>query len=189
MTNDRVRVLLIVAMALAAIQFLLIPWIQYRSELREEVQALTKRLDRSESVLKNKDELKALSQKLEATSGPILQFIPAPENEEAFRLVMQQSVSSMVGESGSTLSVFDWAFSGEVEGTDIRFVRARITVVGDVAPLAKLQTLLDLRLSNAVIRDWSLVAEREVARGALSRSSFNAVIDFHYGSPAPGVKP
>jgi hypothetical protein len=189
MTNDRVRVLLIVAMALAAIQFLLIPWIQYRSELREEVQALTKRLDRSESVLKNKDELKASSQKLEATSGPILQFIPAPENEEAFRLVMQQSVSSMVGESGSTLSVFDWAFSGAVEGTDIRFVRARMTVIGDAPSLAKLQTLLDVRLANAVVRDWSLVAEGEVARGALSRSYFNAVIDFHYELPASGVKP
>jgi hypothetical protein len=188
MTNNRARALMFVAVALGTIQFLLLPWIQFRSELRDEVQALTKRLDRSEAVLNNKDEMQALSQKLQTTSGPILQLIPAPENEEAFRLAMQQRVSSMVGESGSTLSVFDWAFSGEIEGTDMRFVRSRITVAGDVASLAKLQALLDVRFPNAVIRDWSLIAEQEVARGQQFKASLSAVIDFHFIRPVSGVR-
>jgi hypothetical protein len=187
MSDSRVRTLLYVALALAAIQFLVVPAVQFRSELRDEVATLTKRLDRSEAVLKNKTQLQETSLRLQSSSAAVLQLIPRPADEDAFRLTTQQSISAMVGETGSTMSVFDWAFGGTVEGTDIRFVRSRMTITGEISSLAKLQALLDARVSNAVIRDWSLIAEREVGRGVPAKSSLNAVIDFHYRSAVPGA--
>ena len=189
MSNPRVRILLYVALVLAGIQFLILPSIQFRSDLRDEVLTLTKRLDRSEAVLNNKAQLQQRSADLESSSAAVLQLIPSPPNEDAFRLATQQSVTALVSETGSTLSVFDWAFGGEVDGTSVRFVRSRITVSGDIDSLAKFQSLVDTRMSNAVVREWSLIAERDVVRGAAAKSALNAVIDFHYRTLSPESAP
>lgn len=189
MIDARVRVLLYVALFLAGIQFLILPSIEFRSNLRDEVLILTNRIDRAEAVLNNKAQLEQISADLERSSAAVLQLIPSPPNEDAFRLTTQQMVTSMVLETGSTLSVFDWAFGGEVEGTEIRFVRSRITVSGDVSSLAKFQSLLDARSSNALVREWSLIAERDVVRGTPAKAALNAVIDFHYRVKSSGSVP
>jgi uncharacterized membrane protein affecting hemolysin expression len=54
MDESRRNTLIAVALVLAVLQFLVVPWIASQSEARERLQVLTNRLVRSQAVLENK---------------------------------------------------------------------------------------------------------------------------------------
>jgi hypothetical protein len=179
--NDpRLRWLAFVALFLAVIRFFLLPLIEFRSELRNETEVLTRRLDRSEAVLKNSSQIKEIESKLEQSFVSTQALIPRFDGVEPFRLSTQQSVALVVTETATSLTLFDWAFEDAVPSSKLRFSRARIIISGEMSSIARLQSIIGSRFPNAVVREWSVVPEGEAKRAQAIKASLTSTIDFYY---------
>lgn len=184
MDAERRRVLIGALVVLASLRFLILPWIDQQTESREQLEVLTKRLDRSTGVVLNRGAITDALSRLEKANTVDRQLFPQAVGAEAFRLDAQQRVTRIVDGQGLQIEVFDWILDGQPDASGLGFVRGRIFFKGDLRKLAFLIGSLEGELPNMVIREALYGFEYPVSGNGEHRTQITLIADFHFRSKA-----
>lgn len=152
MSNDRNRVLLILALVLAIARFIMIPWIDQQTERRDNLRVLTQRLNRSEGLLQSQAEILKDFAVLTEMKQKVQSRYPIVSTPEAYRIQAQQEVSTLAAEYGLSVTLFDFILEGEHPESNLRFVRAQVRVEGGLDAVARLHGEIEGRMKNASVR-------------------------------------
>lgn len=184
MSNPRTRALLLVVAVLAGLRFVLVPWLDAQGQKREEVQVLTQRLDRSESLLANKALIKESDKSLGARLSAVRARFPIHSSAETFRLDMQPRIGEIASLNGMTINVFTWVLDGEVEKSELRFVRARVQLTGSMRALADFQGQLEGDLPNLLVREVAVAATSAGAMPGDALGTLTLTADLYFRASA-----
>lgn len=190
MNASRNRLLLGVALALAAVKFLLMPWIEAQSASRESLQVLSRRLDRSEGVIRNREDIRLAVKQIDASTRDARAIFPASPDAETFRLESQRQASAIATAAGGvSVKVFEWVLDGEAGDARLAFSRARLQLDGQFRQLVLAQSRLESQLPHVVLRQLNFVAPSPIDQPNESQSTLTLVIDFYYRPTRPTGKP
>lgn len=180
MDASRKRLLIALALSLAAIRFLVMPWIAFQDDVRDQLAVLTNRLDRSTGVVLNREAITNTLARLEKANATDRSRFPVSDDAESFRLEAQQRVTGVVEAKTLRIDVFDWVFDGAADASGLGFVRGRIHIKGDMRTLAFLLGSLEGELPNMVVREALYSFENPVTGSGEFRATMTLVADFHY---------
>lgn len=186
--ESRYRNLLAVAAVLAALRFVLIPWLDLQAEQHDRVQVLTQRLDRAEGVVENREAIKQAVQSIEKQVADLRQRFPTNAQGSAFRLDTQQQVGASVRGAGLTLRSFEWILDGEATDAKLGYARARLQVEGEVRILANWLAIFEAQSPHVAIRELNFLARNPVTGADGFRGSVSIVADV-YRRPLLGGAP
>lgn len=163
MNEPRYRVLLVLALALAGLRFLVIPWLEHQGERRDALQVLTQRLDRSEGLVEARDTILKQSSTLTAAAQAARARYPVALNSDEFRLLAQQQFSMLAEGSGINITVFDVLLEGEQKEANLKFVRVRLQFEGALNRLARFHGEIEGRMPNALLQSLRVDASYPIA--------------------------
>lgn len=180
MDPARRNILVGLALALAAVRFLVLPWIEAQGDSREQLEVLTNRLDRSTGVVMNRGAITEALARLEKSNAGDRSRFPQSESAESFRLESQQKVTGIITTKNLQIDVFDWILDGPVDPTGLGFVRGRVFLKGDARALGLMLGALEGELPNMVVREAIFGFENRVFSKGEYRANMTLVADFHY---------
>ncbi len=180
MSQQRLQILAFVAIALAAIRFLVLPWIDSQNATRDELSVLTKRLDRATGVVESRQNIEKSLAAIEKDVAKINQRFPSAETPEAFRLQTQQAVRELATSGEVSQDLFGWVLEGDVEKARLKYVRARMQFGGDIEMIARMHGKLESRFPNALIREVTITSPSPIGKEDESYVTMTLVTDFHF---------
>jgi len=184
MSVDRRRWLIGLLFALLAIKFGVLPWVDSQGDAREQLDVLTKRLDRSTGVVLNRAAITTSLSVLEKANAADRARFPESVNVESFRLEAQQRVTALVQSQALQVEAFDWVLDEPPRGSELGLVRGRIVVRGDMRTLASLLGTLEGELPNMVVREVSYNMENPAGGPFGNRAIMTHVADFYFRGKA-----
>jgi hypothetical protein len=181
----RNQLLLAVAAALAAIRFLIVPWIDWQSEQHDALAVLTQRLDRAAGVVENRVAIDKAVVDVEKKTLALRSRFPSEPDTETFRLQSQQQISAIASEFGLNVRVFEWVLDGEDASARLSHSRARVQIEGPARALAQCQAALETRMTNLAVREV-LLSFRNPSTTPDEQGALTIVVDL-YRRPVAGV--
>lgn len=189
MNAARNRALLVLAVALAVIKFLLMPWFEQQADAIDRLSVLTKRLDRAEGVIANRVAIEKAVAETESSVRLARQRFPDGGDVQSFQIAVQQSVSAVASESGLVIKLFEWVVQGDAKNARLAYTRARIQLDGGFRQLATLQATLESRYPHMFVREISLTAPSMISAPDESPVSLTIIADFYYRPQAAAGGP
>lgn len=184
MGDERNRWLMGLAMGLAAIKFILMPWAESQTEGRQALQVLTQRLDRSVGVVQNREAILKSHAALSQSIGAARDRFPEVESVEKFRLQTQTQVGQMMSSRALNTLLFDWILEGKVEEANLRFVRTRFQAQGELRAISDLQAEFEGSFPNLIIREVRLMTSVPVKEVDEYGGNITFVADFYFREKA-----
>ncbi len=180
MNSVRNRWLLGIAAVLAAVRFIIIPWIDFQAVEAEKLAVLTKRLDRATGVVQNQQLIaKTLAQVKSSTLKARARF-PQAEDRQSFRLSAQQEVSDLIGAAGLNVKLFEWVMDGRAEDAHLEYSRARIQIEGALRQVVSTQAALEGKFPNMFVRELTVTSGTRISAPDDSLVYMILVVDFYY---------
>jgi hypothetical protein len=161
-TDSRTRSLLIVLAALLLVRFGVVPWLDHQAEMRDALEVLSRRVERSTLVLNNRDLILKTEKSLEAAASAGRKRFSAYPDAAAFKLEIQPAIEQLAAANSVTLVSFSWMLDGEVPDSSLRFARARIQFSGSPRALAGLHADLDGKFPALNTRELALSIPRGI---------------------------
>jgi hypothetical protein len=178
--SSRYRTLLAVAAVLAALRFLVVPWIQAQSDARDRLQVLSKRLDRSVGVLQNEQAIRKAAAQLEAALQQARDRFPTSASLESFRLENQQRLGAVVSSGGSRVALFDWVMEGAVPGSGLAYSRMRFQVEGALRDIVRVHGDIEGSLPNLVLRELQISVASPAGSLGENTATMTVVADLYH---------
>ncbi len=183
MNEPRYRVLLALALALAGLRFLVVPWLEHQGERRDALQVLTQRLDRSEGLVEARDTILKQSSTLTAAAQAARTRYPVALNSDEFRLLAQQQFSALAQDSGIIITVFDVLLEGEQKEANLKFVRVRLQVEGALNRLARFHGEIEGRMPHALLQSLRIDSSMPIAEPGDPTVQGSLTADLYYAPP------
>ena len=180
MADSRRRLLVGLVAVLAGLRFVVVPWIAAQNEQREGLEALTRRLDRSEGVVRNRSAIEATQKQLAARAEALRAQFPAAANPDEFRLAEQRRIGELARRLGVTVQVFDWILEGEDTAAGLKFGRARVNLEGPLPSLIRAHAALESGSPNGFVRDLRLNLAAPADGPSTVRATASLVIDLYF---------
>jgi len=182
----RNRVLLGVAAFLAALRFIVAPWIDSQADEVEQLSVLTKRLDRATGVVQNRQAIAKALAEVEASTLELRKRFPQAENRQAFRLSSQQAISEAIGAAGLNVKLFEWVMDGRAEEARMEYSRARIQLEGGFRQIVAAQAQLETKFPNMFVRELAVTTGTQISAPDDSLVYMSMVVDLYYRPTAGG---
>ena len=180
MNSLRNRWLLGIAAALAAVRFVIIPWLDFQAAEAEELAVLTKRLDRATGVVQNRQLIAKTLAEVESSTLEARARFPQAQNRQSFRLAAQQEVSEAIGAAGLNVKLFEWVMDGRSEDARMEYSRARIQIEGGLRQVVATQAALEGKFPNMFVRDLAVTTGTRISAPDDSLVYMSLVVDFYY---------
>lgn len=180
MNDARVRLLVTIVAALAALRFIVVPWMSAQNEKREQLQVLTQRLDRSEGVVQNREAIAAARKALGARAESLRGRFPQAPGADAFRLDAQRRIGELARSAGVELEIFDWILEGENADAQLAYGRARLALEGPLRNVVRLHAELEGSSPNAAVRDVQLTLRAPAAGPGDIPANATMIVDLYY---------
>lgn len=156
--DNRLRLLLLALVAVLGLRFAFVPWLGWLDEKRQELQVLTDRLERSDSVLANEKAIRQALATHEKHASALRARFPAKVLPGDYRIKVQQAIGEMAAANNLVLQSFEWVLESEVDRSGLQHVRARLTLSGAPRGLAAMHAKLDSEYPNLIIQEVSFGA-------------------------------
>ena len=180
MAETRSKVLLGVVGVLALLRLAVVPWVAAQNEQREALEVLTRRLDRSEGVVRNRAAIEAARATLRARAAAIGERFPAVGSPDQFRLAEQRRIGELAQRLGVAVQVFDWILEGEDAPAGLRYGRARVNLEGPLLNLIRAHAALESDSPNAFVRELNLNLNAPAIGPTEVRGSVSLVVDLYF---------
>lgn len=195
MVDSRVRTLLVLAAALAALRFAVVPWMQQQVEQRQQLEVLTQRLDRSMAVVQNAAAMQAARGRVVETTEAARAPFPLVSDRDRFRLDAQRMLAGIAQRGGATVTLFDWVVDGEAPQAGMAYGRVNASLSGPLDRLVAIHGALEAEMPFAAVREVRV----DLARGAMpglgkDPATLALVVDLYFRpqvvpAPAPVASP
>lgn len=190
MGDARVRWLLGLALVLAALRFVVVPWTQSQVEQRQQLEVLTKRLDRSASVVANADAIRAAQGKVTAATAIVRQRFPKVVDKDDFRLEAQRMLAGIASRGGAKVVLFDWVVDGDAPQAGLAYGRVNARIEGPFDSLVSVHGQIEAEMPFAAVREVTLAFTQDGVSGLSSGTIMVAlVMDLYYQPAAPVPAP
>jgi len=193
--DSRVRTLLVLAAALAALRFAVVPWMQQQVEQRQQLEVLTQRLDRSMAVVQNAAAMQAARGRVVETTEAARAPFPLVSDRDRFRLDAQRMLAGIAQRGGATVTLFDWVVDGEAPQAGMAYGRVNASLSGPLDRLVAIHGALEAEMPFAAVREVRV----DLARGAMpglgkDPATLALVVDLYFRpqvvpAPAPVASP
>ena len=180
MDAARKQLLIGLALSLAAIRFVVLPWLEAQDDMSERLEVVTNRLDRSAGVVLNRGAITESLARLERANNGDRPRFPRAEDAQSYRLEAQQRVTAVVEAQGMRIDVFEWVLDSSADTTGFGFVRGRVYFKADMRSLALLLGALEGEIPNMVIREATYTFDNPVTSSGDFRANLVVVADFHF---------
>jgi hypothetical protein len=153
MDNAKKNMLLAVLGLLLAIKFVVQPWLAYLDEQQQELQTLTKKLNRSEALLQVQAEVEANEQALKEQTQQLLQTIALAKDAAAYRIEFQQQLQMMLESYQVQLVLFEWLSDSELNAFSASRGRVSLRLKGSVADIARSHVAMEQQMKHITFSD------------------------------------
>jgi hypothetical protein len=183
--DARVRWLLGLALVLAALRFVVVPWTQSQVEQRQQLEVLTKRLDRSASVVANADAIRAAQGKVSAATAIVRKRFPQVADKDGFRLDAQRTLAGIASRGGAKVVLFDWVVDGDAPQAGLAYGRVNARIEGPFDSLVSVHGQIEAEMPFAAVREVTLDFTQDGVSGLSSGTTTVAlVMDLYYQQAA-----
>ena len=165
-------------MALIAIKFLILPWLEYLESQKQELQTLTKKLTRSEALLIVKEQVVANEQAIRQMSKDLLQGVAVTKDAASYRVEFQQQLQSTVESYGVQLVLFEWLSDEDLSTFSVTRARLSIRLKGSVGDVARANVAIERQMPHVQIKDLKATWQGELQ--ASHQVELAALIDVDY---------
>jgi len=179
--DARVRWLLGLALVLAALRFIVVPWTQSQVERRQQLEVLTRRLDRSAGVVANADAIRGALGKVTASTAIVRQ-----------RLEAQRMLAGIASRGGAKVVLFDWVVDGDAPQAGLAYGRVNARIEGPFDSLVSVHGQIEAEMPFAAVREVTLDFTQDGVSGLSSGTTMVAlVMDLYYqpAAPVPATSP
>lgn len=183
MGNERTKKLIGLLLILAVARFGLMPWIESQAEMRAQVQIQTRRLERSETLVLNKQLIESTDKSMTTRMTALDARFPVHGSTESFRLDAQPRIGEIASLNGMTVNVFSWVLDGEVREAGLRFARARIQLTGPLRALASFQGQMEGEMPNLIVREVALATNTSGVMPSDVLGTLTLTVDLYFRSP------
>jgi hypothetical protein len=101
------------AVGLAALKFLLLPWVEIQNESRLALEVLTQRLDRSIGVIQNRERIIKSEGELREADLKNFERFPTFSSLESMKLDAQVKIGGVAQSHDLRAGLFEWVLSGD----------------------------------------------------------------------------
>jgi hypothetical protein len=182
MASTRNTWLLGIAVLLAVVRFIALPWVHAQAEARERLQVLTQRLDRSVGLQQNREAILGARKTFETATASARRRFPAPRTAEAFHLESQRRIGALVTASGLQLALFDWLLDGRIEDAGLAYARTRFQVEGPLRDVVRVHGELEGNLPFMAVREVQLNLVNAAPRLDDTRATMTIVADLYFSA-------
>ena len=170
-----------VALVLACIRFIVVPWSQSQVEQRQQLEVLTQRLDRSVGVVANAQAIRTAQNKVAEASKAALAPYPVVADRDRFRLDAQRQLAAIAGRGGAKVVLFDWVLDGEAESAGLSYGRVNASLAGPIDRLVAVHGQVEGEMPFAMVREVKVDFGREGVGGLSDRpATLGLVVDLYY---------
>ncbi|RUO56266.1 hypothetical protein [Pseudidiomarina homiensis] len=148
--------LLLIAGVLAAIQFMIVPLMEYQDQEHTELRLLEQRLSRSEQLLENQQKVAELAEQVKSNEAQLLEAIPVATDRTVFRIDLQSEIQRVAREHSLRLEEFNWLTESQAVSDTVQVQRAKIRLSGAVSQLAEAHLVMTQQLPSIRYVDFSL---------------------------------
>jgi hypothetical protein len=181
---DRRRALIGILLALAAVRFLILPWIESQGDARDRLEVLTNRLDRSLGVVLNREAIRSSRQELEKANAAERSKFPESKDVSNFQLEAQQRVTGIIQSRTLQVEAFDWILNEPPGPNGFGYIRCRLLVRGDQRALAFLLGELEGNSPNISVREATFNFESPARGPVEAKTLMTLIADFYFrGKP------
>lgn len=178
MNQTKKNLLLAVLAILLAVKFVIQPWLEYLEEQKQELQTLTKKLNRSESLLLVQAEVEANEQRLQQVSDQLLQGVASASDAAAYRIQFQQQLQTMMESHNVQLVLFEWLSDAELHSFSVSRGRLSLRLKGNLADVAKAHLAIEVQLPYVHIRDLKANWQGPLQPGQVIELAALAEVDY-----------
>ena len=189
MGDSRVRWLLGLALVLAAMRFVVVPWAESQVEQRQQLEVLTQRLDRSASVVASSKDLLAAQGKAATATEAARKPYPVVADAEQFRLEAQRTLSGIAGRGGVKVVLFDWVLDGDAPKAGLAYGRINASLEGPLDSIVAVHGQIEAEMPYAAVREVKLEFGRESSDGLSAMGTTLALVMDLYYRPAAAAPP
>lgn len=175
--NNRVRLLLGLAAALAVLRFVAVPWVESQASVHERLFAVTRQLDRAEAIVAAGSSLQARRDELDAVVRELAGRAPMANPGSEHRVLVQRELRAAVEAAGLELKVFEWVLDGTAEAAGLAFGRVRMQIEGPLRNVAQAHVDIEAGFPNVFIRDMSV----NVRRGTVASATMQLDLFYRRG--------
>jgi hypothetical protein len=169
MLNNK-PLLLGIILLLAGLRFIIVPWMDYQDEQKQQLETLTKRLVRSEALVEFRTELTEQKQLQDTAVTRLLADLQQSPSTEQYQLEFQQQMQQLLESNNVSLLLFDWLSDTDLKAFNAHRARVSLRFEGTIADIVKTHLLLEQKYPSLLIRDLNTSW-----RGGLSKESRVAV--------------
>ena len=176
--NNRVRILMGLAGALAIARFILVPWLGAQADMSDRLYAVTRQLDRAEAVVAAGPDLQARRDSLAKTVAELVARAPQAESGSEHRVQVQRQLRAAVESAGLKVQLFEWVFDGENAPTGLAFGRVRMQLEGTLREIAEAHVMIEAGLPNVFVRSLAVNVRNRGNRGSAAGATLE--LDLYY---------
>lgn len=165
MLQNKPLLLGIVALLLF-VRFVAVPLQQHQQALHQQLDALTKRLQRSEALLQQQQQLELHQAEQQQQLSQILKPFPVVSSSSQYRLQLQQQLQQLAAAQGASVTFFDWLSDTPLQVFNMQRGRISLRIKGTAANVMLLQAQIEQQFPHFMLRDL-----RSSWRGDLNQRS------------------
>lgn len=153
---------------LALIRFVLLPLHQHQQVLYQQLESLNKRLQRSEALVQQQQQLQLLQSEQKQQLTVLLQPFPKVSSSSQYRLQLQQQLQQLAAGHGAAVTFFDWLSDAPLQVFNIQRARISLRITGPAANVMQAHAMIEQQYPHFIQRDlrgsWrgSLTPQSEV---------------------------
>ena len=176
--NSRARLMLGLALTLAIMRFVVVPWVAAQEGKHDQLFAITRQLDRAEAVVEVGSELTARRGAMAAAVSELAARAPLANPGSEHQLQVQRELRAVVESAGLQLQVFEWVLDGEAEAAGLVFGRVRLQLEGQLRNLADAHVGIEAGFPHVFVRDVVVNIRRGGQLSSVANATFE--IDLYY---------
>ena len=145
--------LLAIVAVLALLRFVVVPLQQQQQDLYQQLEVLSKRLQRSESLLQQQEQLQSSYTAAQQQLEKLLQPFPVVASGSQYRLTLQQQLQQLASANNASVTFFDWVSDTPLPVFNLQRGRVTLRIRGTAANVMQLHAQIEQQFPHFISRD------------------------------------
>lgn len=175
------KLLLSIIAALAFLRFVWVPWLAHLEEKQGELQTLTRRVERSITLVQQRELLTENHSHAQNDVSEVLKAFPLVADKGQYALNVQRELQALAEQNQVTISLFDWVSDTPLSVFDLQRGRLTVRLEGEVAHLIQMQSAIERNFSNFIVREFRGSWRTNLTAGAMAEWSMQLDADYRLG--------
>jgi len=152
LTSVNRQILLILLAVLLVVKFAIVPWAEWQDEQHAELLTKAKKLQRSESLLLVRDEVRTQAEASGQQWQAALERFPQTADAQTIRLEMMQQIQQELAALQVKVNLFDWLAEEDLQVEGLKRASINLTLEGTLPNLTLAHLKLESGFPNMVVK-------------------------------------